>query len=429
MQKFLFLLGGKDLEMLEIEKILKEHNIEYHDISLSWDNASWEKYKDVADRKIKEGYTVVGVELFDKEHKPEAALDIDHHKERRCEPAAIEQVAKLLDINLNSYQKLIAANDKGHIPGLIRAGASYNQIIEIRKKECDIQRVTKNDWVKAREAIKNGEKINNVTVIRYGEEKFVPVSDLLYEKVLKDNKGDLSKVKVIPHIIYNDRKLCYSGKMTGELINTFQKEINEGKIYYGGMPESGYLGTVASEFSKDELMDKIEEIKDKILKLYKTGTMQTKDMYSYHIFLFPFRWKIWNKGENATMKEKFSLKEFEELLQKDSKGQRKDSDWQRNKFRLTNGTSYNEYNYFYDFVREILYDLDTGLQTSTNISNTELIQHYSYQPADITRNETPVYYNIRVNNKTYRLEVDSILLNMYATGVGVLSFHLRNRER
>jgi hypothetical protein len=128
------------------------------------------------------------------------------------------------------------------------------------------------------------------------------------------------------------------------------------------------------------------------------------------------------------MKEKFSLEEFEELLQEESKRQRKDSNWQRNKYKLTTGSNYNEYNYFYDFVREILYDLDTGLQTSTNISNTELIQHYSYQPANINRNDTPMQYNIRVNNKTYRLEADSILLNMYATGVGVLSFHLRNRE-
>jgi hypothetical protein len=416
--KYFFLLGGSDLEMQEIENILAENNIEYENLALTWSDASWEKYSDIANKKIKEGYTVVGVELFNKEYKPPKALDIDHHNERRCEPAAIEQVAHLLDVELNAYQKLVAANDKGHIPGLIRAGASYNQIKEIRKKEHDIQGITNKDLEKVRQAIRTSELINNVTVIRYNEEKFLPVSDLLYENVLEENKDNLSAVNSIPHIIYNDDKLLYSGKVTGELIKNYENEIDENKIYYGGYPESGYFGTVKGKFTAEELND----IKETILNLYKNGKMQTKDMYSYHIFLFPFRWKIWDTGEDTKLNKKFSLDKFNELLSEDS-------NWQRNKFQLTNGTAYNEYNYFYDFVREILYDLDDELQTTTNISNTRLIQHYSYTPADIKQNnDAPMCYNIQVNDKKYQLEVDSILLNMYATGVGVLSFHLRNRK-
>jgi len=43
-RNYLFLLGGHDLEMVEIEKILVQNKQDYLDNNLSLDNASWKDY-------------------------------------------------------------------------------------------------------------------------------------------------------------------------------------------------------------------------------------------------------------------------------------------------------------------------------------------------------------------------------------------------
>jgi len=42
----LFLLGGHDLEMTEIKKILESHSIDFLDAGLAW-GASWDDYQKV----------------------------------------------------------------------------------------------------------------------------------------------------------------------------------------------------------------------------------------------------------------------------------------------------------------------------------------------------------------------------------------------
>jgi len=152
---------------------------------------------------------------------------------------------------------------------------------------------------------------------------------------------------------------------------------------------------------------------------------KTPQMHSYHIFLFPFRWKnIFDsdkENKNADLKKKFDLNVFEQNLTKNSQ-------WERENFKLDHPSKYNEYNYFYDFVREVLYDLGEDLKIPNNEINNTLIRHYSYTDSDINKGNTH-FYHIKVKNgKHYALEIDSILLNIYGTGVGVLSFHLRNRD-
>jgi len=115
------------------------------------------------------------------------------------------------------------------------------------------------------------------------------------------------------------------------------------------------------------------------------------------------------------------LNVFEQNLTEDKK-------WKRENFKLDHPSKYNEYNYFYDFVREVLYDLGEDLKIPDNKINNTLIRHYSYTDSDINKGNTH-FYHIKVKNgKHYALEIDSILLNIYGTGVGVLSFHLRNRD-
>jgi len=147
-------------------------------------------------------------------------------------------------------------------------------------------------------------------------------------------------------------------------------------------------------------------------------------MHSYHIFLFPFRWKnIFDtdkENKNADLRKKFDLNVFEQNLTKNSQ-------WERENFKLDHPLKYNEYNYFYDFVREVLYDLGEDLKIPDNEINKTLIRHFEYKPKN--EKENKLYYHIKVKGgKHYALEIDSILLNIYGTGVGILSFHLRNRD-
>ena len=87
------------------------------------------------------------------------------------------------------------------------------------------------------------------------------------------------------------------------------------------------------------------------------------------------------------------------------------------KFQLKTLEDYNEFNYFYDFTREVMYELSNELKGNTLQNAHSIIRHYEYKLGD-----NPTY---TINGK-YELKVESILLNVYDTGVAALSFHLAN---
>ncbi len=108
----LFCLGGYDLEMEEIKKILAAHNIDFLDADLSW-GASWkdyqtEPYLEQIAKALNDGKTIVGIELSDFPSNKEQFMSIDHHNERQNEPCAIEQIASLL------YVRFIRCNISQH---------------------------------------------------------------------------------------------------------------------------------------------------------------------------------------------------------------------------------------------------------------------------------------------------------------------------
>ncbi len=449
--KFHFFLGGSDLEMKEIQKLLEEHHIPLESAGLSWNNARWDFYIPRIEELLEENedLQVVGIELLGKTKKPEnpRIIDIDHHNYERCKPASIEQVAKLLGLELTDWQKKVAVNDKAYIPGLLDEGFSLDEIENIRRKDRETQGLTKADFDKAHSFLKENppkeDKLSGLLIWKLPEdaESFTPYTDAFFFEKLdeclntrkdkgekntpKDCARELKKIKII---FYNDNKFHYSGYIPTKIIEKYKDELKEDKngysrAFFGGAHDSGYFG-----FTKDYVKEKDAEILAKewkeIFREIKPDLekIQNDEMYSYHVFLFPFRWQLWNKDENDRLKEKYNLKEFEKLLIRD-----KTSPWKRKPYKLIDGSTYNEYNYFFDFVREILYDLDKNLRTSTNLQNEELIRHYEFQPADINLGNK-LFYNIQLKNNIYSLEIDSIILNMYSTGVGILSFHLRNKS-
>ena len=130
--------------------------------------------------------------------------------------------------------------------------------------------------------------------------------------------------------------------------------------------------------------------------------------YSYHNFMFPFQWRI--KGfDNETFSEQISLRNIDYGV---------GANWERvsvpHNEEERDGL-YNERNYFYEFVHDALYD---------NGSDSSLIRHYE-------RNEPKhggVSYVIDCGKNVYGLKVSAINLNLYSTGVGVLSFYLYNEN-
>ena len=82
---------------------------------------------------LNEKKIIIGIELTKNIESPAEYITIDHHNENSDKPSSIEQIAELLNIELNFEQQLIAANDRGYIPEMIKMGASQEKISEIRK--------------------------------------------------------------------------------------------------------------------------------------------------------------------------------------------------------------------------------------------------------------------------------------------------------
>ncbi|MBK8486090.1 MAG: hypothetical protein IPL31_17530 [Saprospiraceae bacterium] len=77
---------------------------------------------------------------------------------------------------------------------------------------------------------------------------------------------------------------------------------------------------------------------------------------------------------------------------------------------------YNEFTYFYPFIRELIYDQEDH----------DLIRNYTYQKNDLK------YYCIDVACKEFRgqlyLDIEAIDLHMYSSGVGMICFKLANKK-
>ncbi|MEA5260335.1 hypothetical protein VB264_21225 [Arcicella aquatica] len=149
-----------------------------------------------------------------------------------------------------------------------------------------------------------------------------------------------------------------------------------------------------------------------------------KTSLSTHLFLFPFRWDIINVdksfqgssyGERTLLSgldEGFS---FEKLLLSNPY-------WKRSPFDSSeNYLAYNQYHYFYEFVRTALFDNEEYLD-----SGSPMIRTFTYGQNEKLRYKISVHHEEGI--KVYDLGIDKIQLNAYDVGVGILSFHLSSDE-
>ena len=132
---------------------------------------------------------------------------------------------------------------------------------------------------------------------------------------------------------------------------------------------------------------------------------------SYHIFLFPFKWdyKAFETHlENTDFEKRIDLEKFAGVLT--------GSHWQRESFKINEMEipGYNELVYFYDFVRDALFDFGKGKEA--------IHHHYEYP----VLKDAKYKIHVKKKNEPYVLDIDKIMLDVYNTGVAILSYHLRN---
>ncbi len=140
---------------------------------------------------------------------------------------------------------------------------------------------------------------------------------------------------------------------------------------------------------------------------------------SYHTFYFPFKWELPEKRD-ALLSQQIDVSNIEAIV---------GSQWERcplsdeaPHFDDPAGRAcseakelFAEQQYYFDFVHPALYD--TG-------SSDNLLHHYERK--EPKESEGTVTYHIACKWGEYTLQVDAINLNLYSTGVGVLSFYLSN---
>jgi hypothetical protein len=411
---FVFFLGGYDLEMVTIKNILEENKKKYFDKELSW-GAKASEYKEELE-KIPPNKIPVLLELdIDIELHSEYKL-IDHHNERSGadKKTSIEQVAELLKIELTREQKLIAANDRAYIDGLLEMNATEEEINKITEEDAKAQGVTEEDKKYAKTSVDHFlTKLDEDTVlIQSLTDKTSAVTCLVY--------------RYYRHIfiITPENKFIYSG--SGKIIEKLKEKYSELKkdspkinYWYGGnLPDKGYFG--ANEPLKKK---EIEEL---------CSIMPEKRIHSQHIFMFPFRIdakeietissstgkleKIHERLENSSWEYKpFQMSLIPEEIKK--KHEKRTTPYSADEI-----WAYNEYNYFYDCVRDTLFN--TTLKKKLFDEKEKVPVSLYYEMGTKPNDEMFIY--IKDRPEPYRLSINHLSLRIFETGIGILSITLYN---
>ena len=176
-----FFLGGNDLEMQEIKKILSENGVPFEDKNLCW-GASASSYAEEIQQAIDNGFTPVLVELKNdiSEDLFAKCLVVDHHDAYVGRPASVLQVLEMLNLQPTRQQQLIAANDSGYIPAMLEMGASRSEVEEIRRMDWQAQGISEDLVAEAMKAYEEKEIKKGVFVIELEHFCFAPVTDAAF---------------------------------------------------------------------------------------------------------------------------------------------------------------------------------------------------------------------------------------------------------
>lgn len=239
-----FFLGGADLEMLTIRRLLEAHAPgAFTDKGLAW-GAALSAYRDEMTAAIARGAVPVGVELTDDlapddPVRPHLRL-VDHHGPLAGadRPTSLHQVFALLALPPTLWTRehdLVAANDRGHIAAMLALDppATPAEIAAIRAADRAAQGVTPAEEADAKAAIVARATLagGGLTVLTLGVDRSTAAADLM-EPAL-GGPGYRNLLVVMP------TKLGFYG--VGDAVRALNGAF-PGGWYGGALPERGFWG-------------------------------------------------------------------------------------------------------------------------------------------------------------------------------------------
>ena len=440
--KKVFLLGGRDLEMMTIKRILEENDFYVVDKGLDWSDAKLCRYKKELERYSSDRYLIYGIELQeeDVDRLPENYVRIDHHNELQDGPSALEQVAEIIGHQLTEEEQLIAENDKGYYPGMEKfLSEKYPEMSieerrarmdDIRRKDRMAQGVDMKEDEKACRAIslllrdeaqgvdtKAKEKEIVISLHRQGDYTLI-ITDLKNFSPICDAMWPYVKLLVC-RPVEGEVSLCYYGKDAQQSLAEFVNKYPDMDTYSGGGPD-GYWGISDKEIPLDKLFEIVTGYVPIDISEF------TKYVQSRHIFFFPFSWD-WKGVEPED-----GLKTLNSVSY---------AKWQKGKAKDNKelGGLFNELNYFFPFIHKELdeYTDEMSGMLASVLSTDEVNEwkenprmlHFESKASDL---KYEIVVKVEENDepkwRKYSLDIDAVNLNFYSTGVGLLSIYTKNKS-
>lgn len=407
--KHLFLLGGRDLEMVEIGRLLDKHAIPYLDAGLTWKNAVLSAYKAALDSSAQSYETIYGLELRPDIPAPANYRLIDHHNELPPRPSALEQVAEIIGVKLKGQRyRLVIANDVAHIAGMRACCAPDDAINQIRLEDRRAQGVTPEDEEQAARDLISLRMESGVGIVQTELEHFSPIAD---------------RIQLPGLLIYNATSLTYYGKGAREVLEKhFEKTYGleeRGKLFYSGGSGDGFLGLTEKAVHIKPMDAWAQELTAMV-----AGT--ETEVYSTHAFMLPLKWDFIGKThksiadlESIEFDDRTKLGEFDKVITA--------CGWTREPYRIKSAADFNELTYFHDYVQKVIFDMrhpDEG-DKDYPLGRNRILAHYNFDRAP---GGLYSIYAGDVPSGAYHLQVRSIGVHVFNTGVLILTYNLENRQ-
>jgi hypothetical protein len=237
---FICFLGGHDLEMLTIRELLEKHAPgRFFDKNLSW-GAKASEYREEITACINRGNVPVLIELEnDLGLDPAQIKIVDHHGALAGEdrPTPLHRIfydyLHLPSKEWTRRLELVAANDRGYIPELIKVGATKEELIEIRKTDRAAQGITEEQERAGEKALSSAEVVCDglLTVVRLPHARTAVVTDRLQLEL--GGHGYKNLLVLCPH------EVDFFGQ--GDLVLSLDKAF-PGGWRGGALPERGFWG-------------------------------------------------------------------------------------------------------------------------------------------------------------------------------------------
>ena len=260
MQTMLFCLGGRDLEMVEIARLVEDHpTAAVIDAGLGWDKARASAYQAEIEAALARDMAVFLVELRNDlaAEIAEACHWIDHHGARAGAgaPTSIEQVFKALGLPARDWSRrlqAVAANDRGWIPELRSLGFSEDEIRALRAEDRRVQGTTPAEDELGRLAFEQMQMLHDggLLLARLPHGRTATVADRL---ALATPAGE-----PVPNLlIISPAEINFSGD--GRIVQALAR-AHAASWSGGALPARGFWGSATPPAKEEQVIEIIGEI-------------------------------------------------------------------------------------------------------------------------------------------------------------------------